>query len=469
MKIAMLTFVFVLTFGSFPIHALAMSPEEQSIYDLNVDRFNNGTRDNDKDVDLNDPSAYYGGDFVGVKERLNHIKEMKFTTVILGNVWKSSNFLGENTTSYIEVNEHYGTQEELISLVAKMQDEKLMAVADFPIDQLGDAHPIRKAHETSADGQWTIVDETLVSTMAKEIVASIDKYGWDGIRLTNTQNWDAASLESLIDLIKKEADKLIVMTLEQTEANNVDIFHNESLMQTFHDTFIQFNSGVTLYEQMQNIDRRTQLQVDRIDQLRMTYEMVELRMFPPTRWKTALTALFMLPGVPTVTYGSEIAMNGETVEEGLQMMNFKTEMELKDYIGNLNTLRQESETIRNGEFELLHNEDDFTVFARYSEDEHWIVVINNSDDTKKFSIPKERFGEDKVKLRGVLNQDLIRLTKDDQYNIIQDRERVEVYYVEEDKGYNIPYLIASIMVYAAFILFLYVVLKNSRKKRAANS
>lgn len=469
MKIAMLTLVFVLTFGSFPIHALAMSPEEQSIYDLNVDRFNNGTRENDQDVNLNDPSAYYGGDFVGVKERLNHIKEMKFTTVILGNVWKSSNFLGENTTSYIEVNEHYGTQEELISLVAKMQDEKLLAVADFPIDQLGDNHPIRKAHETAADGQWTIVDEALVSTMAKEIVASIDKYGWDGIRLTNTQNWDAASLESLIDLIKKEADKLIVMTLEQTEANNVDIFHNESLMQTFHDTFIQFNSGVTLYEQMQNIDRRTQLQVDRIDQLRMTYEMVELRMFPPTRWKTALTALFMLPGVPTVTYGSEIAMNGETVEEGLQMMNFKTEMELKDYIGNLNTLRQESETIRNGEFELLHNEDDFTVFARYSEDEHWIVVINNSDDTKKFSIPKERFGEDKVKLRGVLNQDLIRLTKDDQYNIIQDRERVEVYYVEEDKGYNIPYLIASIMVYAAFILFLYVVLKNSRKKRAANS
>lgn len=469
MKIAMLTLVFVLTFGSFPIHALAMSPEEQSIYDLNVDRFNNGTRDNDQDVNLNDPSAYYGGDFVGVKERLNHIKEMKFTTVILGNVWKSSNFLGENTTSYIEVNEHYGTQEELISLVTKMQDEKLLAVADFPINQLGDNHPIRKAHETAADGQWTIVDEALVSTMAKEIVASIDKYGWDGIRLTNTQNWDAASLESLIDLIKKEADKLIVMTLEQTEANNVDIFHNESLMQTFHDTFIQFNSGVTLYEQMQNIDRRTQLQVDRIDQLRMTYEMVELRMFPPTRWKTALTALFMLPGVPTVTYGSEIAMNGETVEEGLQMMNFKTEMELKDYIGNLNTLRQESETIRNGEFELLHNEDDFTVFARYSEDEHWIVVINNSDDTKKFSIPKERFGEDKVKLRGVLNQDLIRLTKDDQYNIIQDRERVEVYYVEEDKGYNIPYLIASIMVYAAFILFLYVVLKNSRKKRAANS
>lgn len=469
MKIAMLTLVFVLTFGSFPIHALAMSPEEQSIYDLNVDRFNNGIRDNDQDVNLNDPSTYYGGDFVGVKERLNHIKEMKFTTVILGNVWKSSNFLGENTTSYIEVNEHYGTQEELISLVAKMQDEKLLAVADFPIDQLGDNHPIRKAHETAADGQWTIVDEALVSTMAKEIVASIDKYGWDGIRLTNTQNWDAASLESLIDLIKKEADKLIVMTLEQTEANNVDIFHNESLMQTFHDTFIQFNSGVTLYEQMQNIDRRTQLQVDRIDQLRMTYEMVELRMFPPTRWKTALTALFMLPGVPTVTYGSEIAMNGETVEEGLQMMNFKTEMELKDYIGNLNTLRQESETIRNGEFELLHNEDDFTVFARYSEDEHWIVVINNSDDTKKFSIPKERFGEDKVKLRGVLNQDLIRLTKDDQYNIIQDRERVEVYYVEEDKGYNIPYLIASIMVYAAFILFLYVVLKNSRKKRAANS
>ena len=51
-----------------------------------------------------------------------------------------------------------------------------------------------------------------------------------------------------------------------------------------------------------------------------------------------------------MTYGTEIAVNGKEAPESHPLVNFKTDMELKDLIDNLNFLRNESDTLRNGEF-----------------------------------------------------------------------------------------------------------------------
>jgi preprotein translocase subunit YajC len=40
-----------------------------------------------------------------------------------------------------------------------------------------------------------------------------------------------------------------------------------------------------------------------------------------------------------------------------------------------------------------------------------------------------------------------------------------MYIVEEDKGFNTPYLIASILVYVLFLGFLFLVLKKGRQAR----
>ena len=50
----------------------------------------------------------------------------------------------------------------------------------------------------------------------------------------------------------------------------------------------------------------------------------------------AATALFTLPGVPVMPYGSEIAVNGKEAPESHPISNFKTDMELQEYIGDLN-------------------------------------------------------------------------------------------------------------------------------------
>ena len=128
----------------------------------------------------------------------------------------------------------------------------------------------------------------------------------------------------------------------------------------------------------------------------------------------------------------------------------------------LNTLRNQSEAFRNGNFEMLHNEDGFTVYKRSSDEETWIVALNNTTETSNLEIPKEVIGDNKM-LRGVLDGDLVREGKDGIFRIVLEREVAEIYIADEDKGFNTPYLIASIIVYVLFFGFLILGIGKSKK------
>ena len=61
---------------------------------------------------------------------------------------------------------------------------------------------------------------------------------------------------------------------------------------------------------------------------------------------------------------------------------------------------------------------------------------------------------------------MIKQSKDGKYQVVLERELAEVYIVEEDKGFNIPYLIASILVYTLFLGFLCAVWRKGKKNKA---
>ncbi|MBO1911204.1 hypothetical protein J4G37_41240, partial [Microvirga sp. 3-52] len=69
------------------------------------------------------------------------------------------------------------------------------------------------------------------------------------------------------------------------------------------------------------------------------------------------------------------------------------------------------------------------------------------------------------RLRGVVGGDMIKQGKDGKYRVVLERELAEVYIVDEDKGFNIPYLIASILIYTLFLGFLLAVWRRGKKNR----
>ena len=272
---------------------------------------------------------------------------------------------------------------------------------------------------------------------------------------------------SFIEAVKEAKEGLYVITNESSDAS-FDSAPAKKQSEAIQESFVQVDPDSSSLNQFSNDDAGKLLQFDDLTGPRFTYKMVELRQFPPTRWKVATVAQFMLPGVPLVPYATEIAVNGKEAPESHPFFNFKTDMELQEWIGDLNTLRNDSEALRTGEFKFLHNEDGFVVFERSTEDEKWIIAVNNTSEVQNLEINPEELGE-KKKLRGVLGQDLIKETKDNQYHVVLDRETAEIYLVEDDKGFNTPYLIASIMVVVLFIGFLFLVIRKGKQSRLEDS
>ncbi|WP_153732005.1 alpha-amylase family glycosyl hydrolase [Sporosarcina obsidiansis] len=440
---------------------------QESIYDLLVDRFNNGLGTNDINVDTKDLNAFNGGDFAGIINRLQHLIDMQFTMISVGPVFSTASYDGKQVLDYSEIEPHFGTEEEFTGLIKEMHDNELKIMTDFPLGGVSSDHiwanqlPTIPTNDGTID--WDLRKAEVQEQVMDAAIQFVKTYEIDGIRLTNLDQADTNFLNDLIAALKEAREGLYVITNQPSEAA-FDSAPAEERDQAIQNAYVQVNPDSSSLDRFSNEDEKGLLQFDDLMGERFTYKMVELRQFPPTRWKAATTALFTLPGVPLVTYATEIAVNGKEAPDTHPLFNFKTDMELKDWIGNLNQLRNESETLRSGDFKILHNQDGFTVFERSSEKEKWIIAINNTSELQSLEIDPSIIGE-KKKLRGVLDQDLIKETKDGEYHVVLDRELAEIYIVEDDEGFNTPYLIASALVYILFLSFLFAVLRKGRQRR----
>lgn len=447
------------------------SLKDESIYDLLVDRFYNGNYDNDEGTDSSDASAFTGGDFAGIAAKRDYIVELGFTLVSIGPIFSTATYDGNEVLDYEKLESYFGTEKELTETIKVLDEGNLGVIADFPLSGVSENHVWAKdgslASISNGDGtiNWDTSDDKVKETLKNTIVSFVKKYDFAGIRLTRLGDFDEAFLNEVIAALKEANSKLYVLSNEASTAN-FDSVPNIEKMEALKQGFVQVDPvtpPLSVFEDQAETDL---IQFDDLVGPRFTYDMIELRMFPPTRWKLAATALFTLPGVPIMPYESEIAVNGKEAPESHPIVNFKTDMELYDYITGLNKLRNQSETLRNGDIEILHNADGFTVFTRTSEEETWVIALNNSSETASLELSEELIGENK-RLRGLLDQDMIRQSKDGKYRLVLEREVAEIYIADEDKGFNTLYLIASIIIYAVFLGFLFSIWRRGKKKAKA--
>lgn len=443
--------------------------EDESIYDLLVDRFNNGDGRNDYNVDTQDLSAFNGGDFTGIETRLEHIAGMGFTVISLGPIFATESYDGSKVLDYTQLEPQFGTDAEFSSMMKAIHKRDIAAIADFPFAGVSANHVWAQEGKFEAipatDGtiDWNHTDEAVQQALKEAVVNFLETNKLDGIRLTKTAKYDTTFVNDVIAAVKAANPKAYVLTNEESDANFDATFSTEK-MNALRNSFVVADVDASSLNLFTQGTANGLVQLDDLTGPRYTYDIVEARMFPPTRWRLAATALFSMPGTPIVPYGTEIAVNGKAAPENHQLMNYKIEQELVEHIADLNTLRNESETFRTGDFEILYNEDGFSVFKRSSDKETWIIAINNTTHTSNFAIPKEVIGDNK-KLRGVLDGDLVREAKDGMFRIVLEREVAEIYIADEDKGFNIPYLIASILIYVFFLGFLFIVWKKGKQGR----
>jgi glycosidase len=511
MKKRLTTFILFmfLLFSALPVGAVEKEGRkwlDETIYFLMVDRFNNGDNSNDFKVDMQDPKAYHGGDFQGIIDKLDYLKDMGFTAIWLTPVFDNvdKGYHGYWINDFYKTEEHFGSVDKFKELVKEAHKRDIKIILDFVVNHVAPDHewvndPAKKNwfHEkqdiidwndqNQMENNWLYGLPDLAQENPETRKYLLDAAKWwieetdiDGYRLDTVRHvpvdfWSEFSKE--VKSVKEDfyligevwsSDPNYIAKYDKAGIDGfVDYPLNDHLRtafakpdQTLDWLFTTAKRNKVIYENPELMGNF----MDNHDTARFTRDAVQNRQHPGTRWKLALTYLYTAPGIPIVYYGSEIAMNGGDDPDNRRQMSFRADKELIDYITKIGELRNQLPSLTRGDFEMLYEKNGMAVFKRTYKDETSVIAINNTSNSQNVTITEDQLADDQ-ELRGLLADDLVR-SKDGEYKLAIDREKAEIYVLAEKTGLNIPYMVAMGTVYAAFIIFFFMLLRRAKRKNS---
>jgi glycosidase len=503
MKKTLITLILfcILIISAVPAYAQAEKEtrewQDETVYSLMVDRFFNANTKNDIEVNTLDPLAYNGGDFQGVMDKLDYLKDMGFTAVRLTSIFDNTpgGYHGYWVNDFYKTDENFGSMKLFKKLVQEAHKRDMKVIIDFTANNVSSENPWVK-DETKRDwfnekreiSNWADQDEVLNGWInglpdlnqdnpeVKNYLLDAAKW-WinetdiDGYSLPEVNHVPVSFWSDFSKEVKSEKENFFLLgitstnsavDLETYEDAGIDSLtnyqHSEDLRKVFATTNQSFN------ELKDNNLQKPELQPQFFDNeltTRFTSDIVKNKQFPGARWRTALTYIYSTPGIPVVFYGSEIALNGGEIPDNQQPMNFRTEKELIDYITKLGELRNQLPSLTRGSMEMLYEKDGMAVYKRVYQNETAIIAINNTSESQTVTLSNEQI-EGGKELRGMLNGDLVRSTDDNEYDLIIDRDEAEVYVLAKKSGINLPLVGSLVAVYILFTLFI-IKVKKRRK------
>lgn len=478
------------------------SLQDELIYYVMIDRFSNVDSKNDYHVDVKDLEAFHGGDFVGIIERLDHIEDLGMTTITLNPIFANADkgYHGYWVEDFYETEEHFGTLEEFKRLVEEAHKRDINVMIDFPLNYVAATHPwvndptksdwLKESEEISTPDMFTkdwlaglpqinYENEEAAQYIIEAAKWWITETGVDGYRLEGIQLTDKDFLESFVDSVKETDNEFFVLgevwstdpqEIAKYEMTGIDSLTDYASTSNIREAFVKpdvsmtdtigdIENNIDTYEEPNMVTRL----IDSKDMIRFTNQPVALNEHPGPRWRTALTYLFTTPGIPMLYYGSEIALIGNETPDNRRQMDFRTDPELIEYIGQLTKAREKLPSIAKGDFTLLHESEGFTVFKRQFKEETSIVAINNTSGTKDLVLTGEEIENDK-ELRGLLAGGLVRSNDQNEYHLVLDREEAEIYVLTEKQGFNFVYGATLLSVLLAFFAFLFLARRRGRNR-----
>lgn len=407
--------------------------EDETVYSIVVDRFYNGDPQNDTKVNIHDTHAYQGGDIKGIIKRLDYIKEMGFTAIMVTPLVDSKGYDGYEPTGEAKINSHFGTMKDAQKLVQEAHKRDMKVIVE-----------------------WVMQEE---ESMINHAVSFVKETNVDGFYVRDTKDVSQDVIHTMMERIQDEK-KDFVFIGEDGEGQVA--FHREYYEQ-MTNVFSKANVSVKpLFDVTSHGAEHAQaVFLDNNETKRFVRVAKENNHYPPTRLKLALTYLYTSPHIPFVYYGTEIALDGGEIPDNRRLMDFKTDKDFLRYITTLGEIRKSRPSLRRGETELLHDQNGMSVIKRSYQGETTLVVLNNTTETQKVAISSDEL-DGKQELRGLLEEEIIRETGG-KYHLVVERETANIYEVSEKTGLNWWFIIAIVGVNIAFIAFLIAV------KRRKNS
>ncbi|MFC4559236.1 alpha-amylase family glycosyl hydrolase [Virgibacillus kekensis] len=492
MKRLFILLVIVLSAGlTSPVAAAQEKAEtihSQIIYNVLVDRFNNGDISQTEQVNLDDPNAYHGGDLKGITDKLDTLKELGYTTLVLSPIMDNApgGFHGYWIENLHKVDPQYGTMEDLKKLVKEAHERDMKIVLEFVTNYVAETHPMLddpakadwvKPESDVASHQWleqvVVLDQTnpeVQSFLTEAADFWIKEANIDGYRFHAADKTNPDFLEQLtthIDELNPEFFQLADILEPETynkglaDFSTIDAVENNSLYEPMAEVFSESGTPVsTIYETWVENGKKEGLNyIDNKYTERFTKKLLVNGLNPLTTWKLALTYLYTAPGTPMIYQGSEIPMANT-----LQLVQFNSQDEdLKKYINRVSALRSQFPALQKGNYELLGSSGAMSLFKRTYENESIYIAINNDEQSQSISIDGIESG---MQLKGLLGDNLVRENEKGEFKIGLARQTAEVYVVQKDTGLNWRFIGVVLGVFGVFVAGV-IYLTRKQKKREA--
>ncbi|MDP8223818.1 MAG: alpha-amylase family glycosyl hydrolase [Candidatus Lernaella stagnicola] len=152
---------------------------DEVIYQLMVDRFDDGDKTNNYNVNAHAPAAYHGGDWQGVIDKLNYLDELGVTAIwispVVNNVEQDAGVAGYHgywTQSFIDVNPHFGDLAKLREMVDACHDRGIKVILDIVTNHIGQLF----FYDINGNGR---PDESVYGSGTNSMVTRVSEYDPD--------------------------------------------------------------------------------------------------------------------------------------------------------------------------------------------------------------------------------------------------------------------------------------------------
>lgn len=446
-------------------------------YQIFVDRFWNGDKGNDPQSisDWSDQNpkgdSFYGGDILGVTQRLEYLKDLGINVIYLSPILLSKTNHKYDVIDYFKIDPHFGTLEDLRNMVQKAHELGMRVIIDIALNHCSKEffafQDVITYGEKSKYKDWFKIKYFPVVVKPKpnyecfsfepsmpklntsneevqEYLTNVVEY-WiretdiDGYRFDVAGEVDSRLWRRIRDrLTKLKKDIFLMGEIWHSAERWVegDMFHSLTNYQFMGlvDRFFTygnidadtFTSGLAeLYVRYRkNVFNSLINLVDSHDTPRIltkTFENIK-------KFKLIYLFLFTFPGIPMIYYGDEIGMTGGNDPDCRKPMRWDkidSNKDIRDYVKKLIDIRKKIKAFTKGEFKNVVGDKlrNILFFEREYEGESYLVVFNNESKPNEVIIELQNYNRNKEKFYDILN-DLE----------LENREGTISIYLEEYQG-----------------------------------
>lgn len=381
-------------------------------------------------------------------ERLNkiydwipHMKYLGVTSLYLGPVFESTEH-GYDTVDYFKVDRRLGTNENLKKLIGVLHENGIEVIFDAVFNHVGRENfafqDVKYHKENSAyknwfkglrfdrnnlcndgfdyetwDGHYNLVKLNVNNQEVKNYLFDavrfwIDEFDIDGLRLDAADVLDFNFMRELSMLCKGIKSDFWLMGevvhgdysrwINDAKLDSVTNYECYKGLYSSHNDKNYFEIAYSLKRQFARGGMYNEMQlynfVDNhdVDRIRTSVKN-KAHLYP------LYILLFSMPGIPSLYYGSEWAVEGKKgghndkqLRPALEMNYNSEEQDLAKHISNLSQIRKELNSLKYGTYEEKVVSSEQFIFERELGSEKVVVFLNSSDKTVEIQTDKLQAG-----------------------------------------------------------------------------